>query len=70
MLRPADAADMLGVTTQTLRNWARGGKLDRTLTVGGTARYIVARPSGDATRVGYIYARVSSSKLWGQTVMC
>jgi predicted site-specific integrase-resolvase len=69
-LKPAEAARQLGVSTQTLRNWTKLGRISCTYTAGGNARYplsdIVAFGSGtnrdDGERRAYIYARVSSAK--------
>ena len=39
LLRPAAAANRLGVTTETLREWERAGTLPAYKTPGGHARY-------------------------------
>lgn len=38
-LTPAQAAGMFGVTTRTLINWVRAGRLDAQRTVGRQRRY-------------------------------
>lgn len=40
VLRPEEAADVLGVDIKTLANWAHAGKLGVRYTVGGHRRYI------------------------------
>jgi putative resolvase len=71
MLAPAAAAERLGVTTQTLRNWAKLGKIKCSFTPGGDARYHIGAindascgltPANAPKQVSVIYARVSSSK--------
>ena len=61
MLKPAEAAKRLGVSNNTLINWAAEGKILFTTTAGGHRRYILpeASPTGEGR---YVYARVSSSK--------
>jgi excisionase family DNA binding protein len=52
-LLPAPAAAKFGVTVQTLRNWARAGKISAIRTLGGHRRYREAEVSrllaGEAT---------------------
>lgn len=71
MLAPAAAAKLLGVSTQTLRVWARDGRIQRSFTPGGDARYHLGNieslaggltPDTAPKQVSVIYARVSKSK--------
>ena len=74
LLKPAEAARILDVSTQTLRNWSNTGRLRCSYTEGGNARYKLCdlkRASGaiggrldddDPESTSYIYARVSSYK--------
>ena len=73
MLAPAAAAELIGVSTQTLRNWAKLGKIRCSFTPGGDARYHLGdlaqgsclTPANVPSQVSVIYARVSSSKQKG-----
>lgn len=68
-IKPSEAARILGVTTQTLRNWTKQGRLECTYTEGGNARYSLsdlgASNTDDEGKPSYIYARVSSAKQKG-----
>ena len=57
---PKIAAKHFGVTRQTLRAWARNGKLDSIRTEGGQYRYSICK--NDKPNKKFIYARVSSQK--------
>ena len=60
---PGEAAANLGVTVQTLRNWANNGEILHRETTGGHRRYLLpVTGSPDGERHGIAYARVSSSK--------
>jgi excisionase family DNA binding protein len=63
---PKELSKLFGVTTQTLQEWEKEGKIRATRTQGGHRRYIhsvpiVPSPSGVSKKC-YIYARVSSAK--------
>ena len=71
LLCPSAAAKLLGVTTQTLRVWAKNGRIKCSFTPGGDARYHLGNishvscgltPATAPKQVSVIYARVSSSK--------
>lgn len=57
-----EAADLLGVTTTTLRNWEKEGKITSFRTTGGHRRYQVADLLGNHQEkaLTIAYARVSS----------
>ena len=60
---PRVAAQMYGVSAQTLRNWSSADQIQHRTTPGGHRRYLASgcKPvDGDRERI--IYARVSSSK--------
>ena len=63
---PRELAKLFGVTTQTLQEWEREGKITAVRTKGGHRRYIHAVPKlpepDSNNKKNYIYARVSSSK--------
>ena len=59
---PGAASRTLGVTTQTLRDWARDGKIAHKRTSGGQYRYALPGRELLPNRYGVIYARVSSGK--------
>lgn len=65
---PKELAELLGVTTQTLKEWENEGKIEAIKTPGGHRRYIhkiiKARNCGneESGNRKYIYARVSSHK--------
>ncbi|WP_324282187.1 IS607 family transposase [Cyanobacterium aponinum UTEX 3221] len=59
---PAQAAKTLGVSTQTLRNWDKTGKIKVIRTPTGLRRYDLSSIVGDAQGTTVIYARVSSYK--------
>jgi excisionase family DNA binding protein len=39
LIKPGVAASMLGISTETLRNWERAGKIKAVKTLGGHHRY-------------------------------
>ena len=65
---PKQLANILGVTTQTLTQWADDGKLQVKKTQGGHRRYVfsapdISEPSSSAEpKRSFVYARVSSRK--------
>lgn len=65
---PRELAKFLGVTTETLKQWAEEGKIRFTKTSGGHRRYIYTKPINctnqqcEPSKKAYIYARVSSGK--------
>jgi excisionase family DNA binding protein len=63
---PKELAKLFGVTTQTLQDWERNGKIKAVRTEGGHRRYIYAGATthcgDDEPKKKYIYARVSSLK--------
>ena len=73
LFTPKQLSNLFGVTTQTLKEWEREGKIKAIKTEGGHRRYIHAIPSTtNSTNAGandskkqYIYARVSSAKQQG-----
>jgi putative resolvase len=62
MLSIKEASDLLGVTTTTLRNWEKEGKIKSTRTEGGHRRYQVQELLGSRkeSALTLAYARVSS----------
>ena len=68
---PKELSSLLGVTTQTLKEWENKGKIEATKTTGGHRRYLhtIINPQtikdGEGTNKTnrkFIYARVSSNK--------
>ena len=63
---PKELSKLFGVTTQTLQDWEKCGKIRAIRTPGGHRRYIHNIPNlerpGQESRRNFIYARVSSSK--------
>lgn len=65
---PRQLAKLFGVTTETLIQWDKQGKVESRRTPGGHRRYVLHAPPlpvGDdkhTDRKSYIYARVSSAK--------
>lgn len=59
---PAQAAKTLGVSTQTLRNWDKTGKIKVIRTPTGLRRYDLSSIVGKIQGTTVIYARVSSYK--------
>lgn len=66
---PKQLSKLFGVTTETLIQWEKEGKVDAQRTPGGHRRYIVRIPvpvkpalHEDERKQRFIYARVSSSK--------
>ena len=66
LFTPKQLSKLFGVTTQTLTEWEREGKIKSVRTEGGHRRYVHSVPTipkGDSTtKKCFIYARVSSSK--------
>lgn len=62
MVSITEAADLLGVTPKTLREWEKTGKITSTRTEGGHRRYQVAQLLGSRIdkAITVAYARVSS----------
>lgn len=62
MLTIGEAADLLGVTAKTLRQWEKEGKITSLRTQGGHRRYLVADLLGShaSEKITIAYARVSS----------
>jgi putative resolvase len=58
----AEASKALGVSTQTLRNWDKTGKISTIRTPTGLRRYDLSSVMGESKGVTLIYARVSSYK--------
>ena len=55
-------AKHFGVTTQTIRNWTKSGKLDKPKrTLGGHRRYNLEKITGQKERKTIAYSRVSSA---------
>lgn len=67
-VHPGRAAEIYGVSLQTLRNWAERGRIAHKETPGGQRRYLAggsaAEDAGEKAdnRYGIIYARVSARK--------
>lgn len=61
---PGEACEIYKVTTQTLRQWAKDGKIEYILTEGGHYRYKIEE-NKDEKKYKCIYARVSSAKQKG-----
>jgi len=59
---PAQAAKTLGVSTQTLRNWDKTGKIKVIRTPTGLRRYDLSSIVGNVQGITVVYARVSSYK--------
>jgi predicted site-specific integrase-resolvase len=59
---PSEAAKTLGVSTQTLRNWDKAGKIKVIRTPTGLRRYDLSSIVGAVQGTTIIYARVSSYK--------
>ena len=59
---PAQAAKILGVSVQTIRNWDKAGKIEAIRTPTGLRRYNIASVMGAVEGVTIVYARVSSYK--------
>lgn len=60
---PVRASEFHNVSKQTLRNWARLGKIGHKQTAGGHFRYLLQKPDdAECHKYGIVYARVSSSK--------
>lgn len=65
LFTPKELSKVFGVTTQTLKEWEKEGKIRAVRTEGGHRRYIHAVPlpsNTNPTKRRFIYARVSSSK--------
>lgn len=73
ILTIGEAAEILGVTTETLRAWERDGKLNSTHTEGGHRRYnridieklagiYIEPPKDESTNKVALYCRVSSNE--------
>lgn len=68
LYNPKELSTLLGVTTQTLKEWENEGKIEAIKTPGGHRRYIHKiikaknLESDQSTNRKYIYARVSSHK--------
>ena len=68
LYNPKELSTLLGVTTQTLKEWENEGKIEAIKTPGGHRRYIhkiikaQTLESDQSTNKKYIYARVSSHK--------
>ncbi|MGI0481049.1 MerR family DNA-binding transcriptional regulator [Geminocystis sp. CENA526] len=56
----AEASKALGVSTQTLRNWDKTGKISTIRTPTGLRRYELSSVMGESKEITLIYARVSS----------
>lgn len=55
VLTPATAAQLLCVTTQTLRNWAEAGRLRPIRTAGGHRRYLRSEVETLAAALSHAY---------------
>lgn len=66
---PKELSNLFGVTTETLIQWEKDGKIKAHKTKGGHRRYVYNRPIRQTPHGGaktsYIYARVSSGKQKG-----
>jgi len=65
---PKKLSEIIGVTPQTLSQWANDGKLKVVKTQGGHRRYLfqqVAKSASSVEQKAYCYARVSSAKQKG-----
>lgn len=62
LYKPGELAKVLGVTTQTLQDWERAGKLKCIRTKGGHRRFTCPETDMSGNKKQYIYARVSSAK--------
>lgn len=66
LFKPHELANLLGVTTQTLQEWDRAGRIRTVRTEGGHRRYAYEVPeisqTDSSTKKCFLYARVSSSK--------
>ncbi len=65
-VQPKVAAQELGVTTPTLRNWARQGKIQTKTTPGGQLRYQVTSLQ-KPTKEKKTFARDTGGKFWTST---
>lgn len=50
LITPKKAAEMLGISPMTLRNWEESGKIKAVKTLGGHRRYLIEEIKGIAER--------------------